>query len=84
MSSPGSRRLHANVIFAFASWPYSTILERDWHQLKGTEGILREKEVVNEECRDGKVSELGPKSIWLFLNKLVAFVTRFPGELFLL
>jgi len=32
----------ATVFFAFVSWPYSTTLERDWQQLKGDEGILKE------------------------------------------
>lgn len=47
----------ATMFFTFVSWPYSTILERDWQELKGAEGILKKKEVGVGECRGGKPSE---------------------------
>lgn len=34
----------ATTFFTFISWLYSATLERDWQQLKGTEGVLEEKE----------------------------------------
>lgn len=43
----------------------------------------QEKQVVSKEYKDGKLNESGPKSTWLFLNKLVVFCNQVAGRSFL-